>query len=76
MLIINICRSIVFLNTTVFQKKNIPIRNVELVKNLIAKIESLPLIFTKIKAHQKKTNVINYNRVVDVLAREQVRAKI
>ncbi|HFC01355.1 MAG TPA: ribonuclease HI [Phaeodactylibacter sp.] len=54
-------------------KKNKPIRNVELVKNLISKIESLPLFFTKIKAHQKKTKEVNYNRMVDVLAREQVR---
>ncbi len=54
-------------------KKNTPIRNVELVKRLITKIETLPLIFTKIKAHQKATNKINYNRVVDKLAREQVR---
>ena len=54
-------------------KKNNPIRNVELVKKLINRIETLPLIFTKIKAHQKATNKINYNRVVDKLAREQVR---
>lgn len=54
-------------------KKNNPIRNVELVKKLIEKIETLPLIFTKIKAHQKATDEINYNRVVDKLAREQVR---
>lgn len=54
-------------------KKNIPIRNVELVKNLIEKIETLPLIFTKIKAHQKATDIINYNRVVDQLARNEVR---
>lgn len=54
-------------------KKNNPIRNVELVKKLIEKIETLPLIFTKIKAHQKKTSTINYNRVVDQIAREEVR---
>lgn len=54
-------------------KKGNPIRNVELVKNLIERIETLPLIFTKIKAHQKATNEINYNRVVDHLARAMVR---
>lgn len=54
-------------------KKNNSIRNVDLVKKLIEKIETLPLIFTKIKAHQKATSEINYNRVVDKLAREQVR---
>lgn len=54
-------------------KKGNPIRNIELVKKLIVRIETLPLIFTKIKAHQKATDKINYNRVVDKLAREQVR---
>jgi len=57
-------------------KKNTPIRNVELVKRLIEKIESLPLVFTKIKAHQKKTETINYNRVVDKLARSEVRKNL
>ncbi len=54
-------------------KKNTPIRNVDLVKKLISKIETMPLAFFKIKAHQKKTKKINYNRVVDKLAREEVR---
>jgi ribonuclease HI len=54
-------------------KKNNPIRNVDLVKELINRIETLPLIFTKIKAHQKATDEINYNRVVDQLARNEVR---
>lgn len=57
-------------------KKNNSIRNVELVKKLIEKIESLPLEFTKVKAHQKKTDEINYNRVVDFLARSEVRRNI
>lgn len=57
-------------------KKKIPIRNVELVKRLIEKIETLPLEFTKVKAHQKKTDEINYNRVVDKLAREEVRRNV
>jgi len=54
-------------------KKNTPIRNVDLVKQLIEKIETLPLLFTKIKAHQKKTDSINYNRVVDKMARAEIR---
>ena len=57
-------------------KKNNPIRNVDLVKRLIEKIETLPLVFTKIKAHQKKTSQINYNRVVDKLARAVVRDRM
>jgi ribonuclease HI len=57
-------------------KKGTPIRNVDLVKKLIDRIETLPLIFTKIKAHQKATDIINYNRVVDHLARNEVRNHI
>lgn len=54
-------------------KKNNPIRNVDLVKRLISRIETMPLFFFKIKAHQKKTDKINYNIIVDKLAREEVR---
>lgn len=57
-------------------KKNIPIRNVDLVKRLIEKIETLPISFTKVKAHQKKKAQENYNRVVDKLARAEVRRLI
>jgi len=57
-------------------KKNNPIRNVDLVKQLIEKIETLPIFFTKVKAHQKKTSEVNYNRVVDKLARAEVRRLI
>ena len=57
-------------------KKNNPIRNVDLVKRLIEKIEILPISFTKVKAHQKKTSQINYNRVVDKLARAEVRNRM
>lgn len=57
-------------------KKGSPIRNVDLVQKLIERIETLPLIFTKIKAHQKATEIINYNRVVDQLARNEVRKRV
>ena len=60
-------------NANFLTKKNKPIRNVALVKKLIKHIDTLPLIFTKIKAHQKKTSQINYNRVADQLARTEVR---
>jgi len=59
-------------NNFLTKKKN-AIRNIDLVKKLIERIETMPLIFTKIKAHQKATEKINYNRVVDKLAREEVR---
>ena len=63
-------------STNFLTKKNNPIRNVDLVKRLIEKIETLPLEFTKVKAHQKKTDEINYNREVDILARNEVRRNI
>ncbi|MEM6964386.1 MAG: RNase H family protein [Bacteroidota bacterium] len=59
-----------------YNKKNTPVRNVHLVKQLVEKIETLPLTFTKVKAHQKKTDEVNYNRVVDKLAREEVRRNV
>jgi len=57
-------------------KKHQPIRNVALVKQLIQRIETLPLTFIKTKAHQKKGDDINYNRVVDKAARAAVRRRV
>ena len=54
-------------------KKKVPIRNVDLVKRLIEKIETLPLILTKIKAHQPKTEEVNYNIEVDHVVRRELR---
>lgn len=54
-------------------KKKVPIRNVMLVKQLIQQMEDYPISFVKVKAHTKKTSSINYNRVVDMAARREVR---
>ncbi|MCD6067724.1 MAG: hypothetical protein K0S33_2550 [Bacteroidetes bacterium] len=49
------------------------IRNVDLVKELIALSKSSSLTFVKIKAHQKPTDVENYNIEVDKLCRKLMR---
>lgn len=54
-------------------KKGNPIKNIDLVKKLIAFIETFPLEFIKVKAHQKKTKFENYNRTVDKLSRKIIR---
>jgi ribonuclease HI len=54
-------------------KKGTEISNADLVKILLQYIVDLPLSFTKIKAHQKKDNELNFNIVVDKLSRSIVR---
>lgn len=54
-------------------KKGTEISNADLVKILLQYIATLPLSFTKIKAHQKKDNELNFNIVVDKLSRSIVR---
>ncbi len=57
-------------------KKGEAVRNVDLVKKLVYFIESMNIIFVKVKAHMKKTDTINYNRFVDKLSRKLVRAVV
>ncbi|MDP2385944.1 MAG: ribonuclease H [Bacteroidota bacterium] len=52
------------------------IRNIDLVKELLELNKKFHLQFIKIKAHQKKTEVINYNIEVDKLCREIVREAV
>jgi len=54
-------------------KKGTEISNADLVKILLQFIATLPLSFTKIKAHQKKDNELNFNIVADKLSRSIVR---
>ena len=49
------------------------IRNVDLVKALLHLTNRIPSKFIKIKAHQKETDVINYNIEVDKICRKLVR---
>ena len=57
-------------------KKGEPIRNEDLVRQLIYFIENMNIDFVKVKAHQKETETKNYNRVVDKLCRKLVREYI
>ncbi|MGE0088727.1 MAG: ribonuclease H [Bacteroidales bacterium] len=52
------------------------IQNNELVIKLIQFTEKLNIEFIKVKAHQKTSELINYNREVDKLCRKIVRQKI
>jgi ribonuclease HI len=56
-------------------KKNVPIRNSDLVRILIEYSERMHVHFIKVKAHQKNTEQ-NSNREVDLLARKIVRERI
>lgn len=54
-------------------KKRKPIQNIDLVQTLICLMEAIEIRFVKVKAHQKKTESLNYNREVDKLARKLLR---
>ena len=62
-------------------KKGIPLQNSDLVKLLIHQIETYPIKFVKVKAHQRIDNECtntpeNYNSEVDQLARQLVREEV
>ena len=52
------------------------IRNVDLVKELLHLVSIVNVEFVKIKAHQKATEVVNYNIEVDKLSRQLVREAV
>ena len=52
------------------------IQNIDLVKKLITLIETTEIEFIKVKAHQKTSEVPNYNREVDKISRKLVRQQI
>ncbi len=52
------------------------IRNVDLVKELLHLLSIINVEFLKIKAHQKATDVVNYNIEVDKLSRQLVRESV
>ena len=52
------------------------IRNVDLVKELLNLLAIIDVEFVKIKAHQKATEVVNYNIEVDKLSRQLVREAV
>ena len=50
-----------------------PVRNADLVEKLIHLIETTNIEFIKVKAHQKKDELENYNREADKISRKIVR---
>ena len=53
--------------------KGTTLQNTDLVKTFFESLLVLPVEFIKIKAHQKKTDVINHNREADMLSRKLLR---
>lgn len=52
------------------------IQNIDLIKTIISLIRQSNIEFIKVKAHQKLSDTVNYNREVDKLARKLVRKEI
>ena len=52
------------------------IRNIDLLKELLNLVSTIKVQFFKIKAHQKPTDIINYNIEVDKLSRQIVRESV
>ena len=57
-------------------KKGTVMQNADLVQSLITLIETFPLTFIKVKAHQRSASEINYNREADILVRSLVRSAV
>ncbi|MES2760613.1 MAG: ribonuclease H [Bacteroidota bacterium] len=68
-----ISRQVKFESSGFKTKAGDAIRNVDLVKELLDLVTKVKVQFVKIKAHQKPTDDVNYNIVVDKLARQIVR---
>lgn len=49
------------------------LQNADLVKTFFETLSTLPVEFVKVKAHQKKTDIVNHNREADMLSRKLLR---
>jgi ribonuclease HI len=54
-------------------QRGAPLQNADLVKTFFETLSVLSIEFIKIKAHQKKTDVVNGNREADMLSRKLLR---
>ena len=52
------------------------LQNADLVKTFFETISKLSIEFIKIKAHQKSTDIVNYNREADMLSRKLLRTAV
>lgn len=64
-----------FIRLNYLTKNLKPIRNADLVKDLIELMEPLSIHFVKVKAHQKSLTIdTRFNREVDLLVRKKMRS--
>lgn len=71
-----ISRQSKFITNDYTTKAGKDIRNVDLVKELLNLLATIDVQFVKIKAHQKATEIVNYNIEVDMLSRQLVREAV
>lgn len=64
------------LSTNFITSKGKLLHNKDLIEKLIELIEKNNVQLTKVKAHQKGTEIPNYNRIVDKLSRKIVRENV
>lgn len=69
-------RQMKFIKSNFKTKAGNDIRNLDLVKVLLNLNKSISIRFIKIKAHQKETDIINYNNEVDKICRNLVRGAV
>lgn len=55
-------------------KKGAVLPNADLLKQLIEMVDKYPIVFNKVKAHQKATETENLNREVDMICRKAMRS--
>lgn len=65
-----------FIASNYLTKAGNEIRNIDLVKEFLLFHQSNDLVLEKIKAHQKASEIVNYNIEVDKLARQLVRESV
>lgn len=63
-------------NANFITSKGTSIRNADLVKQLYILAAQVKFIFTKVKAHQKQGDAVNYNINADKLARKLLREEL
>ncbi|MFC1670120.1 RNase H family protein [Spirochaetota bacterium] len=59
-----------------FTKNGNLIRNKDLVEKIFSYIDKMKIDFVKVRAHQKKSHLRNYNRDVDKISRKIVRENV
>lgn len=65
-----------FITSNYLTKAGNEIRNIDLVKEFLLLHQRNDLVLEKIKAHQKASEIVNYNIEVDKLARQLVRESV